>query len=882
MLVLVPQVMADVHAGVWADLSVVATDHADRRARKLMLREQRRRRRRCQLAAAMLEADNDSILHQTEVLALLQPEAAANAAMNFRFAHESAVLLHCESQSEPREVYVEPIQSMRTLTYEYLGMTPGDVENEPENGEWEQDDVDTPPAPTTPVLRTSISDPMLRELEAVPERTSKLYQRIQRDRIRRRSMSEDSDTSAVSNELAEHNIADHAQLQSFRERVFERRISRRVTSGRRHSLAATSWPEDQTYPLADADSTYAEIMGPPEISVFESFESSRDSDSEMQSGMSRTSRTLADATRRMFRTSEDAGPFAPMLQRRRTMQERDHTSRKWLKPKRIVRVLLGKNKEPENGLYELDLNEPEQPPEEHERPEYPLHDHGPLFVPAPLANTAFAYRSESLWKDTEFYAPHGAFRSEGGIIVPHSEPLPLPDEGTRQGPSLDIGPVAVPVQIGRRVLYPTTALFRNALARHPEEHEGWGWEKYTNAAAYFNSIMPDDSDSDDDEPLMDVRIQARKERVAMRRMAHERARQRRMQRGARGSSDTESGDASADADTTDPDAPWQDDLRPVGRLFGTSLINIATLQEKERKALVRFYGQTNLDGGDSLGLNDTRERMEQAFGPQTHWHNEMVARLQRDAMQTEDPELAAQSLTQLKELAAQVAAQAAAQAAAQEQDDAHGRSSSPLQRRSTRFRRPLRGRGEAKEHVDETVKEWHEDESDHDSGAETDMSEDDMPLAHLQHDSDDEDQPLGVLHPQAGIIAEQATLIRQLLAENEYHRMSLGSFGMTAPSQRPARIPVPSWMQPREPRRPQSEQLEEDLLDEPVEEEIPEVEAQPPAPLEHYAGELSEFLHEHPEQGLDPAMTAVMDPMVLDQGGETSLAQAEAAAPAAH
>ncbi|WFD34103.1 hypothetical protein MCUN1_000935 [Malassezia cuniculi] len=850
----------------------------------LIIRDERRRRRRRQLAAAMLEADNDAILQQTELLAEIQPEAAAHVAMNFRFAHESAMLLHCDMPGSSRDVFIDPIQSMRALTYDYLGMAPTDSSAQTDE---DSTHIVTPTLPDAvhPMLRTSASETALGDLHNVPERTSKLYRKVQNFRAAGRSISgtTDSDTST---EVQGHVVTDTAQLQSFRERVFDKRVSTRVVSGRRHSLASTSWPDDPGYPIGD-ESAYADVFGPPEVSVFESFDTTRDSDFEMQSGPSRASKTLADATRRMFRTSEESSPLAPMLQRRRTMNAHDHSSRKWLRPKKLVNALLGKNKKDDSGLVELDLDEPlhrehEAQDEAHDEPE--MQEHVPIYVPAPLENTAFQYRTDEIWKSTRFFVPHGAFKSEGGIIVPHAEALPSAEEGTKQGPLLDIGPVSVPVQIGRRVLYPSTALFRNVLARHSDEHEGWGWEKYTSAAAFFGSLVADDSDSDDDEPLMEVRIHAREQRIAARRRARALARERRMNRDAAAGSESESGDASADADMTDPDAPWRDDLRPVGRLYGTNLIDIATLQDKERKALVRFYGQTNLDGGESLGLYDTRERMEQAFGRQTHWHNEMVARLQRDAMQTEDPELAEKSIAQLKELAAQVAAQTRVE------PEPLVQASSPPQRRKTRIRRPVRNRETTHGHIDEEIEEWREDAVDYESSEESQVSEDDVPLAMLHQDSDDEDKPLGMLHPQAAIIAEQAALIRQLMAENQQQRMSLGMFGLAAPSYLPPQMPVPPWMQPRQNRESYAEapgeqheghvhfdeQLEQPL-EEPLVEPLEESELKSPVPLEHFAGDLPDFPQHSPDHG--PAMAALMDPMVLDHHGDTSLAHAEAAAP---
>ena len=868
--------MADAHAGVWADLSVVATDYADRRARKNMLRDERRRRRRRQLAAAMLEADNDAILHEIELLATLQPDAAANAAMNLRFAHESAILLQCDVQGDTRDVFVEPMQSMRALTYEYLGMEPNGYESQVDAGYSSAEETKSiPPVSSSPPR--SLNIPPKEHDEKVSERTSKLYQRVKQYNDSGRNFSDAGEESDTSNEMLKHSSADPEQLQSFRERVFDPRVPKRNTSGKHNTLSATMWSDDATFPIADADETFADILGPPEISVFESFDSSRDSLTETEDNVGRPSRILADATRRVFRTSESVGPLAPMLQRRRTMNHNDHSSRKWIRPKRIIRAFLGKSHDGADEMHDLNLDDegdndddhiPEIPessnvPRQHKLP----HENGPIFVPAPLEHTAFQERTDDLWSSSVFYAPHGAFMSTGGIIVPHSDALPNPEDATKQGPFLDIGPVAVPNQIGRRVLYPTTALFRNALVRNSDEHEGWGWERNTCTTTFFESLVADDSDSDDDEPLMEVRIQAREHRIAARRIARERARQRRIQRASGAPSDSESGDASADADESDPEIPWRDDFRPAGRLYGTNLIDLADLQDREKKALVRFYGQANLDGGDTLGLYDTRERMERAFGKQTHWHNEMVARLQHVAMQDEDQELAAKSLEQLRELAARVAAQTP--------QEPESTAPSPPQRRPTHFRRSTKI-GDAPQFVDETVAEWRAEDSDEDSDNDSELTDDDdVPLAKFQHDSDEE-RPLGELYPQAGIISEQASFIRYLLAENQQARMSLGMFGFTAP-QMPA-VPLPPWMYPRESpeeKESQTEQHEDrnELIDEPLIDPLPENQPENvPVPLDHFAGEL-------PEHAIEPEVAALIDPDIPEQHDETSLAQAEAAAP---
>ena len=172
--------------------------------------------------------------------------------------------------------------------------------------------------------------------------------------------------------------------------------------------------------------------------------------------------------------------------------------------------------------------------------------------------------------------------------------------------------------------------------------------------------------------------------------------------------------------------------------------------------------------------------------------------------------------------------------------------------------------------------EWRAEDSDEDSDNDSELTDDDdVPLAKFQHDSDEE-RPLGELYPQAGIISEQASFIRYLLAENQQARMSLGMFGFTAP-QMPA-VPLPPWMYPRESpeeKESQTEQHEDrnELIDEPLIDPLPENQPENvPVPLDHFAGEL-------PEHAIEPEVAALIDPDIPEQHDETSLAQAEAAAP---
>ena len=116
----------------------------------------------------------------------------------------------------------------------------------------------------------------------------------------------------------------------------------------------------------------------------------------------------------------------------------------------------------------------------------------------PLSSLSIDYRSLD-----DFFTPHGGFVMDGGVIVPSIKN----DVGT-------FAPVEIPAHLGRRALHPSTALFRNALVNRDEDREGWGWEYFTNASKYFGNLAADDDDSDDELPLMDVRIHKRDEVLA--------------------------------------------------------------------------------------------------------------------------------------------------------------------------------------------------------------------------------------------------------------------------------------------------------------------------------------------------------------------------------
>lgn len=444
-----------------------------------------------------------------------------------------------------------------------------------------------------------------------------------------------------------------------------------------------------------------------------------------------------------------------------------------------------------------------------------------ICIPAPLEYTPREFPA------TPFYVPHGAFYvDDRGVVLPRNK---TQDEAHFE---LDFGPVQVPEGIGRRVLYPTTALFRNALVSRDDDHEGWGFERYTNALAYFKpSLYADDDDSDDEVPLMDVRIQTREEHLARRRVHRERVRRKRAhlerrrlrelakRQGKRASvfgieeesSEYESDSASTDwsgfsSDETDPEEPWKDDRRPAGKLYGKSLMGLAGEQDVQRRNKVRFYGQVNPDrhSAPPEGLggfhNDTRERMAKVFGPHPRWMTDLARREEKNQQEQYDalkvggtPQLDAQETTDLlmepgvqegiiypsvhdAEEAEALAAEAADDAAVAAWQDS---SDDDLPKEKPRFDKS-RPRWEARE-------------------------EDDVPLNRLRRRStaadanslageSDDEQPLGNRHRQAAIIAENQALIKQLLEENRQVRMSLQ---MLTSMPYAAGMPfAPPWMPP--------------------------------------------------------------------------------------
>ncbi|WFD30967.1 hypothetical protein MSPP1_001993 [Malassezia sp. CBS 17886] len=429
-----------------------------------------------------------------------------------------------------------------------------------------------------------------------------------------------------------------------------------------------------------------------------------------------------------------------------------------------------------------------------------------IIVPTPLQGSV---HEDEGWPTERFFTPCGAFVvDDRGVILPSQKSLA---DGCD---ALDEGPVLPPFGMGRRVLYPSTALFRNVLTRRAWEQEGWGWEKYTDARAHFAALDADDDDSDDEVPLMNVRIRHRDAALAEKRTSRLRRRRRRRRRlcapspgsvRARSAEDAaEKGGSASSAgeppsssstcdssDETDAELPWVDDRRPAGLLYGQSLVDMAAETKRMRRAQVRFYGHDNAapDGADGTFYNDTRARMEKVFSGHERWRDEWSARAAecRDASAEGGPASRSSDAAQESgvegpvihpttdevaeaELRAEAARDEAALAAWHDTSD---EDTPLLHAEIARFSSKPRWVGD---------------------------DEDDTPLERFRHslpprdagsDSDDA-QPLGSRHP-------QAALIKQLTEENRQVRMELQMlnamrFSASFPASMNMMPYVPPWM----------------------------------------------------------------------------------------
>ncbi|WFD43295.1 hypothetical protein MPSI1_001956 [Malassezia psittaci] len=445
-----------------------------------------------------------------------------------------------------------------------------------------------------------------------------------------------------------------------------------------------------------------------------------------------------------------------------------------------------------------------------------------ICIPAPLE---FVPRESPR---TAFFVPHGAFYvDERGVVLPQNKTR------SEAHHEYDYGPVEVPAKIGRRVLYPSTALFRNVLSYRDVDHEGWGYERYTNAFAYFHSLHADDDDSDDEVPLMNVRIQTKEEQLARRRIHRERLRRKRARAERQRLRDLarrqgknpsifgiteESEDASETSSEnyssfssgeSDPEQPWKDDRRPAGKLYGRSLLAEANKQQEQQKSQIRFYGQildTQRHSAPPDGLNgfsnDTRERMAKVFGAQPRWMADILQRQEPDV----ETQTRSRSLGGTPMIGADQETDLLMEPGVQE----------GLIYPSIQTAREAEAQA-AEEADDLAFSAWHDSSSSEDGDNPVDThlvplipeqpkwqpkEDDDLPLdklrkqdsnsrATLAKEDSDDDQPLGNRHKQAAIIAENQALIRQLMEENRQVRASLQMLTSAAPYGMPWMPPFP-------------------------------------------------------------------------------------------
>ncbi|CAD6937338.1 unnamed protein product [Tilletia controversa] len=249
-------------------------------------------------------------------------------------------------------------------------------------------------------------------------------------------------------------------------------------------------------------------------------------------------------------------------------------------------------------------------------------------------------------------------------------------------------PAAAPSGIGRRAADKSTILFRNHLVQHDEERDGWGWDAASNAVDEHGQVVGPAVKKTRAErraekkalKLKRARQKARRERRALRALADKEGKtydqvgveadspveDLDLSSDSTASSETDTDDLSEDYDSDDGKR-WVDENRPAGKLFGKSLLDLAETKRVVIQKKNRFYGQTELEENQAfereadrlgispdvlssrsaartfrdnpLGYNDTRERMQAAFGEDTLWNREMAKRKEEDAREAEQREL---------------------------------------------------------------------------------------------------------------------------------------------------------------------------------------------------------------------------------------------------
>ncbi|KAK0548333.1 hypothetical protein OC846_004519 [Tilletia horrida] len=246
-------------------------------------------------------------------------------------------------------------------------------------------------------------------------------------------------------------------------------------------------------------------------------------------------------------------------------------------------------------------------------------------------------------------------------------------------------PLTAPSGIGRRAADKSTILFRNHLVSHDEEQrEGWGWDL---ASVQEDENLFEGGENGGPEGKKSwAELRAEKKALKLKRRRKKARRQRRALRaladeegktydevGVEAESPVEDLDHSSDStgsgeeDTSDDDYDsdderrWVDANRPAGKLFGKSLLDMAEEKRENKQKKSRFYGQTELEEHEAaereaerlglpvdlvstrsaarsfhdnpLGYNDTRERMQAAFGEDKLYARELAKRREEDAIE---------------------------------------------------------------------------------------------------------------------------------------------------------------------------------------------------------------------------------------------------------
>ena len=906
-------------SALWPSVSTHSQDVLFKHQKK----EERRMRRRMQLAAALIEADNELIQHRLMLLSQQNemPPEYHDSVMLPKYATESALFRDSQSSDSIRPVYTYPLASVQELSRNFVGLSAKWDEDElsdyvsasdnqkngdavkldlhpntfgspmidvlhhanmtMENGQEPEPSLSLSNESEKATLKTSHSMPQLSD-PGLDSRADFLLHRIQQmkehpestpnldvsmssneDSSMSRSMEKSSDilnvamaSYAGSNEDAQINAlgielgSDNRDLPSFRQRVLKRQNSVRRPSGRRHSLSVSGWPGEMHSVADEAGILYGQAL--PDIHSPATARDSEQTEGEYQLHAPFHSENDYPVSTRW---SHRLNPFKTATKKRFTLPS-VHTSISPSGESSTYPHLAGLSPVPDevnvthsipstkdDDMIGVSLHSPlptdpvsERAPSSattirpsqlfehvpvtpdlavapgmsHTSASFYVTDEGVgtqrrsaipsyICIPMPLSSLSIDYRSLD-----NFFTPHGSFVLDGGVIVPSIKN----DVGT-------FAPVEIPAHLGRRALHPSTALFRNVLVNRDEDREGWGWEHFTNASKYFADLAADDDDSDDELPLMDVRIHKRDEVLAEKRCRRERLRRKREKRerqrlhalaknkrflatkhGSSPISDDETFLNAADEDIDDDDTiiddesdgeiPWNDDRRPAGRLYGTNLIDKATRHELDRQQAAKHYGHHSAIN-DHIFNDDTRERMQRLFGQQTLWEDEK----RRYETPKNDQHATMDAVME------------------------PGIASAIVYPTSEEIRE-LEDTQEV--HDDDKADAWLDDSSDEDKGSHSTVpstdkmsrtsrfelsqpqwipkGDDDMPLISLQHVNDtpssDEDlEPLGKMHPQAEIIAEKEAMLRRLQEENSQIRMMLLHSTMQMPP-----VPYMPWMMP--------------------------------------------------------------------------------------